>query len=224
MKIRNYKIKNPSSGSYERLLGNKKYATLMTKIHACVIAQGNQLEHDLYNFMRQNHPQCIVDNLPLLSSILEHSIDNQTFYLLDLAVYQTFLQAKNELKIKYPDFIVILPSKQVIQVVEVKEGYLFDTKKAAGELASLQTITNTFQKHVTYKVNYYLTSFYQTDLTTIDSGLKKVFPRDHLLTGKSFCRLMHINYEQFLKFRSKQLTKDQQDNCDYIFEIINEYK
>ena len=224
MKIRNYKIKNPTSGSYARLLGNKKYAELMTKIHACVIAQGNQLEHDLFNFVRQNYPQCIVDNLPLLHSVLEHSIHNQPFYLLNLAVYQAFLQAKDELKIKHPDFIVILPAKQVIYVVEVKEGYLFDTKKATGELMSLQTITNIFQKHVPYRVNYYLTSFYQTALTTIDSGLKKVFSQDHLLTGKSFCQLIHINYEQFLHFRNEQLTQDQQDNCDYIFEIINEYK
>lgn len=144
--------------------------------------------------------------------------------MLDLAIYQAFLQAKNELKIKYPDFIVILPESKVIHIVEVKEGYLFDTKKAAGELAFLQAIKNTFQKYVPYKVNYYLTSFYQDNLTTIDSGLKKVFSQDHLLTGKSFCELIHINYEQFLHFRQEQLTKDQQDNCDYIFEIINTYQ
>ena len=114
MKIRNHQIKNPTSGSYERLLGNKKYAELMTKIQSCVISQGKQLEHDLFTFVNQTHPQCIVDNLSLLVNILAHNLQTQPFYLVDLAVYKAFLQTKNEQKIKHPDFLVILPKTNEI--------------------------------------------------------------------------------------------------------------
>ena len=47
MEIKDRSIKNKSSGSYYRLIGNKAYAQLISQIQSAVIAQGYELEKDI---------------------------------------------------------------------------------------------------------------------------------------------------------------------------------
>ena len=63
----------------------------------------------------------------------------------------------------------------MIHIIELKEGYLFDTKKAAGEKLSLQNFENTIAKKIPFATSIHLCCFNCEDKTLIMQGLKQKF-------------------------------------------------
>ncbi|HVO71406.1 MAG TPA: hypothetical protein VMT24_15255 [Aggregatilineaceae bacterium] len=73
------------------------------------------------------------------------------------------------------DFLVVDNINRRFMLVEVKEGYVFDTKKADGELESLKNITSWLAQEFAFRTHYFLCSFNQEHKETIVQGTKKRF-------------------------------------------------
>jgi len=106
----------------------------------------------------------------------------------------------------------------VFKLVEIKEGYVFDTKKADGELASLKSITAWLAQEFAYSATYYICAFNQEDKEEIVAGTKKRFNLDHVLTGRELCALIGLDYDELRELRKS----DQMENRRYfITQLLN---
>ena len=224
MKIRNRKIKNKSSGSYLRLIGNNEYAQLMTKIQSAVISQGKELEKEINALICEKYPEQVIKKLSDFMNLISHDHIKKEFYFLDVKIYRQFLKNSKIKEIKSPDFVIIFIYKNFVYVVELKEGYDFDTKKSAGEKEHLEKIQKDLQTVLPkFNVKYYFCSFYAENIDQMYNGLKKEFNKNNLWTGKDFFKFISLDYNKFINYRQNILKTDAQDNIEYIWETINKH-
>ncbi|HVO69927.1 MAG TPA: hypothetical protein VMT24_07780 [Aggregatilineaceae bacterium] len=109
------------------------------------------------------------------------------------------------------DLLIVDNTRRVFMVVEVKDGYVFDTKKSDGELASLKNITAWLAQEFAFRAQYFLCAFNQEDKEAIVRGTKKRFSIDHVLTGRELCEKIGVDYDALCRDREN----DQKDNRTY---------
>ena len=98
-----------------------------------------------------------------------------------------------------PDFIIfVLDREKICNIVELKDGDSFDTKKSSSELESLRAFTNHIAPKIPFMVRFYICCFNQNDKTRIIEGFKKRFEQDQVLTGREFCNLLGIDYDSII--------------------------
>lgn len=122
-RLRDAKPKN-TSGSYERIFGNPELGALASKIQSAVITSGSELEAMIV---------AAVPNIPDLDPFLEQEIMPEGVFL------ATKRQIKKSGTLDFagsePDFMVFKRRKkiQACHIVELKDGHVFDAKKAGAE-------------------------------------------------------------------------------------------
>lgn len=209
--IKNATPKN-SSGSYARLFGDEKLGELITKVQSTVISNGTELEKIITKIVKQE--QRLIEDLDLFFN--------------DTSGNGVFLVSKKVIKKSEkfgncgvePDFLVIYVDheKKHCNIIELKDGYTFDTKKVKAEKQNLEKFQNCISKKIEYKTNIFICSFNQEDKETIKIGMKSTFSIDQIMTGKEFCKLLKIDYNDILKIRKQ----DAEDNKEYfIKEMLN---
>lgn len=206
-KIAERKTKH-STGGYERVFGNTQLGRLITKVHATSISNGNELEKLIKSYVGAR-------NIESLDEFLSGDSMPTGIYLASKSVVKKctlFDTKKNE-----PGFLVFARRNgtQTCYVIELKDGHVFDTKKAAAEYGNLQDFVQTNASKIPYAFAIKVVGFNQKDREAIVVGFKNKIATQEAMTGKEFCDLIEVNYNCIVEDR----TSDQNENLEY---FVNE--
>ena len=200
--LRNAHPKNVS-GAYERLFGNAKLGALVSKVQSTVISSGNELEHMIYK---------MVQNVGDLDNFLTKK------YILKSIVLARKKQIKESKILRIiggePDFMIFKNhhNQTICHVVELKDGHVFDTKKANIENLSMHDFIQRNSKHIPYKISTHFCAFNQDKRQAIYEGFNKKITLNEAMTGREFCDLLEIDYDSLVAIRRA----DQSDNVEFL--------
>ncbi len=194
--------KGRRDGGYGRLFGDTELGELISKVQAAVISSGTELE------------RIIADKMEKIEAL-------DDFLTLDLMPDGVFLAIKKQIKASEilgsegsePDFVIFRrrDNKQHCHLVELKDGDTFDTKKAAAERTQMYTFIRENAQHLSYKVSAHFCCFNQDSREAIHQGFKSKIEMDEAMTGREFCELLEIDYDEIVQAR----TTDQSENMAY---------
>lgn len=192
---------------YERVLGDAKLGQLVSATHATTISAGTELE------------KLIAEQANKLS-------DLDRFLQATPYPHGTFLATKTQVRTsnviggtsKDPDFVIfdVRPNTQRCLVVELKEGDQFDTKKAAGEWEALEHFVTAVARQIQFTVSPHVCFFYATDRQQVVDGFKRVLGAADALTGREFCDLLGVNYDDIVEYRRNH----QRENFAFFLETL----
>ncbi len=180
---------------YERLFGNRQLGMLMSKVQSAVISTGNELESMIANEIKDTEG----------ISIQKINKENRVF---------KGIKDGHDIII---DCVVEKEGK--IKLIEIKDGDTFDTKKVAGEVASLITAkAHLIKSHNLNEedVSIHYCSFNATSHEQIERGAKGLLPKNSAMTGKEFCKLVGLDFDKIVHERKK----DQQENLNFFIEEL----
>lgn len=190
------KSKGRKEGSgYERLFGNSELGYLVSRVQAAVISSGSELERII---------KSRVDLIPDLDKFLEMEIMPEGVLVADKRTI------KKSRKIDFagaePDFVIFKrrAGKQRCHLVELKDGDSFDTKKAAAEHANMHSFISKNAPKMPYIVQAHFCSFNQENREAIIIGYKNKIAKEEAMTGREFCNLLEIDYDELVKYRTTQ--------------------
>lgn len=193
--------KGTSGESAVRIFGNESMGLLFSQLQAAIIRSGFELETMLQEavpFERQT----------ALEELRQPSANRPEIQV----VFKPSRPDPDGVKKSIEaDLVVVDNVNRRFSLVEVKEGYIFDTKKADGELVSLKLITSWLAQEFPYMAHYYLCSFNQENKDLIVQGTKKRFSAEHVLTGRELCEMIGVDYDAL---RTKRAI-DQAENRHY---------
>jgi len=192
-KIQDTKIKE-TSGGYDRLFGIPALGSLISRIQSAVISSGTELERMILERVQQ------IDDLDRF---------------LQIEIMPDGVRIANKQQIKKcetidfpgsePDFLIFKrrDSKQNCYVVELKDGHQFDTKKASAERQSIHSFIERSAHQLQYRVSAHFCCFNQTDRKAIVAGFKNKITRQEAMTGREFCDLLEIDYDEIVSTRQE---------------------
>ena len=190
-KIEDSRPKGTSRG-YHRLFGNEELGDLMSKVQSAVIRSGNELEE-------------------LIKERITPIGDLNVFLGRDTLPEGIFLATKKEIKRctelyinnKNPDFIIFKhrDGNQHCYIVELKDGHVFDTKKVLGERETLYRFAERNTENLKHSISVHFCSFNQENPTVIWDGFKRGIPIEEVMTGREFCELLEIDYDEIIEER-----------------------
>lgn len=205
-KIRNSRPKE-TTGSYERLFGIPALGSLISRVQSTVISSGTELEKMV---VERAAP---IDDL---DEFLQSEIMPEGVYLAPKA------QVKKCETLNFPqgepDFLVFKRRKgrQECFVIELKDGHMFDTKKASAERRAMHSFVERNAQHLQYRVHCHFCAFNQSSRDAIVRGFKSKITREEALTGREFCKLLELDYDEIANARQV----DQRDNVRFFLDEL----
>ncbi|MDE0423999.1 MAG: restriction endonuclease [Candidatus Poribacteria bacterium] len=201
------RIPKESSGGYARIFGNEALGELMSKVHGTSISAGSELER-------------------LVTERVETIDDLDAFLRKDIMPDGVLLAKKKEIKKcielnaqgSEPDFIIFKRREghQRCHIVELKDGHIFDTKKADSEREALHNFAKRNAGRLPYRVSTHFCAFNQDDPEVIWRGFKQRIDIKEAMTGREFCDLLEIDYDKIVEIRKP----DAEDNIRYFLEEL----
>ena len=207
-KIRDARPQN-SSGAYFRLVKNSKLAEILTKAQSTVITNGTELEKII------SEQSQLVTNLDDFMNKVKSNKITQGSYLCTKKVVKNsrYKMDKHE-----PDFMIFtISNDNICNLIELKDGDNFDTKKSTAEFENLKQFTEYLAPQISFIVKFFICCFNQDDKDKIIEGFKHRFNKEQILTGREFCELLKINYDEILKLRER----DAADNFHYVIDELS---
>lgn len=211
------KGRKDNNSGFGRVFNNQELGSLISRIHATVISNGSELERIIISLTNQ------IDDLDQFILDAECAkLSNGTYVCskkcLNKSKYKIQdTDEKNKKRYIEPDLLVFkIEEKRICKIVELKDGDTFDTKKVIGEREHLRPFASEFGRQIPFSTDYYFCCFNQNDQNVILVGLKGAFSKNEILTGKEFCELLGISYEDILVKRNK----DAENNLDYFLEEL----
>jgi hypothetical protein len=221
-KIQNAKAKN-STGSYARVFDNKALGKLITRIQDTVIANGSELEKLILSHISNEH---VVQNCDkFLQNFQKIGYDDDVIKLIPKKVLKeskTLKPQKNPNNKNFePDFVILKidSSQQCCYIIELKDGFVFDTKKVIGEREHLELFENYIAKQIPFATRIKFCCFNENDKEKIKVGLKSAFEVDEIMTGIKFCELIKIDYNKILEIRKNDGIENFHYFIDELLEI-----
>jgi len=194
------KAKGRKDGSgYTRLFGDQQLGWLISKIQAAVISSGTELERIIKDRVE------IIQNL---DSFLQQEIMQEGVMVADK------IEVKKCTTLDFagaePDFLIFKRRKgrQACHLVELKDGDSFDTKKASAEHTSMHAFISKNAQHLQYVVQAHFCCFNQDSKEAIYEGFKKKISINEAMTGREFCELLEIDYDQIVSERKNEAPKN----------------
>jgi hypothetical protein len=212
-RIKNAKPKN-HSGAYERLFDNKALGDLITKVQSTVISNGSELENMILSLINKDF---IVNDFDLFLENYKRadlSTDDIVRVIPKKVMKKSLKLSTKKDKVKHePDFVVlkINVKEECCYIIELKDGFTFDTKKVSGERMHLEEFENYRAKQIPYSTKIKLCCFNEFDKEKIKIGLKGVFGMEEIMTGEEFCDLIKIDYDNIINMRKN----DAKENLEY---------
>lgn len=213
MKIKDMKGRTDNNSGYKRVFDNEKLGNLISKIQATVISNGSELER-------------IILSKSTTISNLEEFIENAEAGTLHNGTYvcsKKVVQKSKKYSVKIndkgiePDLLIFIVEKhRICNVIELKDGDTFDTKKSQSEKNNLETFKKEFGSKIPFTTSFYICSFNQSDKKIIKEGFKNIFNEDEILTGEELCKILNINYIEIITQRKS----DAKDNLDYFIDEL----
>ena len=201
------RIPKESSGGYARVFGNEALGELMSKVQGTVISAGSELER-------------------LITERVETINDLGAFLRKDIMSDGVLLAKKKEIKKctefesqgSEPDFMIFKrrSGHQRCHIVELKDGHVFDTKKADSEREALHDFAKRNAGQLPYRVSTHFCAFNQDDPEVIWKGFKQRINIEEAMTGQEFCNLLEIDYDEIVEVRKP----DAEDNILYFLEEL----
>lgn len=192
MKIQDMRPKT-TSGGYERVFNNQELGDLITKIQATVISNGTELERIVLSQSK------VIDDVDTFIDDVTYGRQREGVFV---APKKCVKKSWRTIPGIEPDFIIFIVEKnRICKIVELKDGYMFDTKKVKGEKENLETFTEKFGSKIPFVTEWYICCFNEDDKNTIKEGLKNEFDESHILTGREFCKILNINYDSIIEQR-----------------------
>ena len=152
-----------------------------------------------------------VPNIPDLDTFLEQEI------MPDGVLLVRKRQIKRSTTLDFagsePDFMVFKRRQgiQTCHIVELKDGHVFDTKKADAEYQALHGFIKRNARHIQYRFRAHFCAFNQDDRHAIWDGFKRRINFEEAMTGREFCELLEIDYDAIVKARRM----DGSDNVEF---------
>ena len=201
------RIPKESSGGYARVFGNKALGELMSKVQGTVISAGSELER-------------------LITERVETIEDLDVFLRKDIMPDGVLLGKKKQIKKSTeldsqgsePDFMIFKRREghQRCHIIELKDGHVFDTKKADSEREALHGFVKRNAGRLPYRVSTHFCAFNQDDAEVIWKGFKQKIDIEEAMTGREFCDLLEINYDEIVEVRKL----DAEDNVRCFLEEL----
>ena len=121
--------KSKNSGGYARVLGNEELGGLISRVHSTVISNGTELER-IINRMLKDKGYLVQDVDKFLDSNILPM--NATYVFPKKAIKKS---TTIDFHTSEPDFVILKISnlKRHCHIIELKDGFMFDTKKSASE-------------------------------------------------------------------------------------------
>jgi len=209
--------KRKSTGSYQKLTGNKDIANFTTSFHAAAICSGNEVTAKL--------EKSYEGTLPIFSKKDTNSPE-KTFDLIKnnpegVIIFNGYVaNQKDNGKIKKIEVDLIVYVDNVVHCYEIKEGDNFDTKKSKSEIDNLIKISNSF-KELNFEVEV---GFVCMNLQNDNHSIKDNRINQYLLRGRFLCSKFNFNFDNF-----NQLSLNEQEENEHLCilemeRIIKEYK
>lgn len=180
--------KGKTGESYALIFGSYEMGRLFSKLQSSIIRSGFELER----ILEHSVPESMVTTLEAISEDIKNI---QSKPAIQVVFKPTRPDPDNPGKSVEADLLIVDNEARRFSLVEVKEGYVFDTKKSDGELASLKKITSWLAQEYAYRTQYFICSFNQDDKEEIVRGTKKRFTIDHAMTGRELCGLLGVDYD-----------------------------
>ena len=98
----------------------------------------------------------------------------------------------------------------------MKDGHIFDTKKADSEREALHGFAKRNAGRLPYRVSTHFCAFNQGDTEIIWKGFKQRIDIKEAMTGREFCDLLEIDYDEIIEIRKQ----DAEDNIRYFLEEL----
>ncbi len=192
MKIQDMRPKT-TSGGYERVFNNQELGDLITKIQATVISNGTELERIVLSQSK------VIDDVDAFIDDVTYGRQREGVFVPPKKCVKKSWRTIRGIE---PDFIIFIVEKnRICKIVELKDGYMFDTKKVKGEKENLETFTEKFGSKIPFVTEWYICCFNEEDKKIIKEGLKNEFDETHILTGREFCKILNINYDSIIEQR-----------------------
>lgn len=201
------RIPKESSGGYARLFGNEALGELMSKVQGTVISAGSELEK-------------------LITGRVETIDDLDAFLRKDIMSEGVLLAQKRKINQctelnsqgSEPDFMIFKRREghQHCHLIELKDGHVFDTKKVDGEREALHGFAKRNAGRLPYRVSTHFCAFNQDDPEVIWKGFKQRIDIKEAMTGREFCELLEIDYDEIVEVRKP----DAEDNIRYFLEEL----
>ena len=221
------KGRRDGNSGYGRVFGNKALGQVLSRAQGTVISAGTELEKLLSDKIAR------IDDLDefLDRSTIGSAIDSDIYIVSKRAVKKS---KKLSSPGQEPDFLIFhhAGESKHCYAVELKDGDTFDTKKAEGEYKNLESFVQTVSQNIPYTVSFYFVAFNQEDKNAIYEGFKKKVPLDKCMTGREFCGLLEIDYDEIVAGRGQDAPQNFQDFLtalldipevrDFIHEQLNE--
>ena len=204
--IENSKPKE-TSGGYFRLFGICKLSKLITKIHSTVISSGSELE------------KMILDRVELINDLDEFLKCDNIPQGIKVASKKTIKKSKEiDSSGQEPDFLVFKKEndKQECFIIELKDGHVFDTKKALAERNYIYDFSAKNARKFQYIFKCYVCAFNAESKSKIYHGFKGKINKDDLITGIEFCKLLKIDHIEIINERKK----DREENVNYFIKEL----
>lgn len=180
------------SGAYHRLFGNPQLGRLISRVQSAVISSGTELE------------RMIKERVNLIEDV-DKFLETETM------PEGTWVAAKSGVKkcatLDYkgsePDFFVFKRHEgiQNCYIVELKDGHIFDTKKAAAERDAAHGFVEQNAHRLQYRMSCHFCAFNIDDKDAIWKGFKTKISMDEIMTGREFCELLEIDYGEIVESR-----------------------
>jgi hypothetical protein len=197
------------SSGYYRLTGNVEMAELIIMIHATSIRNGNELVDVICDYY--------IGNLQLFE---DKKFENITQFIQFVeGNKQGFIV--NNLKIKindnYTQIDLVILEDNVLNLIEIKDGGNFDTKKSKGEFDTLIRSTEFFTND--YKVKSYFCCFNSDGKHQIKD--KRLY--DFFITGKEICENYKFDFEECVEHRKLDCLVNEKNIVDKMRKIVKDY-
>ena len=197
-----------STGSgYARIFGDDALGHLLSRVQATTIRAGTELERMVIE--RVN----VIDDLDMFlrSEIMPEGVKVATKQ--ELKRCSTLDFGGNE-----PDLLVFKrrDGKRACHVIELKDGDNFDTKKSSAEHQAMHGFISRTGWTIPYIIHAHFACFNQNDRLAIYNGFKRKVAMEECMTGREFCELLEIDYDDIVNTR----LANQPANLDYFIEQL----
>ncbi len=187
------------NSGYARLFGNVELGRLISRVHATVIRMGNELEGLLEEWTSP------AIKATLAAALVEAQRGTSSRLQVVFSPQVEGIKAGHGI---VSDIVVFDHSRRVVAVIEVKDGDTFDTKKANGELASMNHLAQWISERTGYDPRIYFCSFNQEDKSAIVAGAKGRFPEENAMTGRELCGILGIDYDALVRERREHAAEN----------------
>lgn len=209
------------SPTYYRCFGDAALARLFAQVVSTGIRSGNDLELFLEKHARKEG--CLISDIDAFIADVPAEADRWFLATKD-AVKASSLSDPDGHEVDFLLVHVVDGSCVCFLLDEQKAGFVFDTKKSDGELATLREAGTNLEAALAKAglgdadTGYVLSSFGTEDKTDIVRGTKGRFDAENVETGRAVCDRLDLDYEDLLEDQRK----DAEENMRHFASLVLE--